>query len=407
MPPPTARRAQAQAQAQQRPRETRPDAAPASRICVFAQLHGPGLGDMVHRNVLLSLLRRAYPDATITLVVGKALAAQYADLLHGHTYASDLLLCPDPRDGAEEHWQAFLRDVAGRRFQLCVVDPGSHTLGASHAAAAGIGVRMGFRRGDASDRDLTHPITLPPPLFGFPDLYEYASAVAVALGIGGQLRPSDVIPPFPVWPEEAPDLPAAGPRIAVHPTGMPHWNRRWPLASFGELCARMADSLGAGLYLLGTGAELRELSILADAVLERCPAAAVQIEAECSLNRAANLLAGSDLLVGNDSSMLHIAAAVGTPTVVIIGPTGSEPLWTRVYPRHRGVSLYYPCQGILHDVDEVADRRCEHSCAVPYLGPQGPYPRCMTDLGVEQVWAAVTAQLQAYRPAGLRDAHVR
>jgi ADP-heptose:LPS heptosyltransferase len=375
-----------------------------ARICVFAHLHGPGLGDMVHRNVLLSLLRRAHPDAAITLVVGRALAAQYAELLHNHTYATDLLLCPDLPAGAGAEWQAFLGEVAGRGFQLCVIDPGSHTLGATHAATAGIGMRMGFRRGDASDRDLTHAIQLPPPMFGFPDLYEYASAVAAALGIEGPLRPSEVIPQLPVRPEELAQLSAASPRIAVHPTGMPHWNRRWPLASFSDLCARMAASLSASLYLLGTSDELRELNIIRDAVAERCPAATVHVEAGNALNRTANLIAGSDLLVGNDSSLLHVAAALGTPTVVILGPTGTEMLWARVYPRHLGVSLRYPCQGIAHDVDEVAGRVCEHSCTVPYLEPDGPYARCMTDLGVDQVWDAVISQLRLYRKAGPGDA---
>jgi ADP-heptose:LPS heptosyltransferase len=370
--------------------------APVRRVCVFAQLNGPGLGDMVQRNIMLAQARRGYPAARITLVVGRSLAARFADLLDGHLYADDVLCCPDPADPDEEHWQAFLAELTARDYQVCLIDPGSAALDAAHAAAAGIGTRIGMRLGRRSDAYITRPVRLPPPLLGFPDLYEHAAAFAAAMGSTEPLRGSDVVPPLPMRRVPVPELAAPGPRIAVHATGMALWNRRWPLASFGELGGRLTQRLGASLFLLGTAAELTELGLLRDMVREHCPEAVVHLEADSALNRTANLLAGVDLLIGNDSALLHIAAAVGTPAVVIIGPTATELLWARVYPRHRGVSLSYPCQAITHDVDQVAGRVCEHHCLVPYQGPAGPYPRCMTDLSVDQVQAAVLAQLSAY-----------
>jgi ADP-heptose:LPS heptosyltransferase len=387
--------------------ENLPGAAPrVRRACVFAQLHQPGLGDMVQRNIVLAQARRAYPEAEITLVLGRSVASRYADLLGGHVYADDLLHCPDPFDSDQQRWRDFLAELTARHYQVCVIDPGSCALDAAHAAAVGIGTRIGMRQGRASDRLITRPVRLPPPLLGFPDLYEHAAAFAAAMGVTEPPRPPDVIPPLPLRPESVPELASPSPRIAVHATGMTHWNRRWPLASFGELCGRLASGLGASLFLLGAGDELTELGILRDTVLERHPSAVVHLQTAGSLNRTATLLTAADLLIGNDSSLLHIAAAVGTPAVAIIGPTATQLMWARVYPRHRGVSLNYPCQGITHDVDQVAGRVCEHHCPVPYQGPAGPYPRCMTDLSVDQVWASVLAQLSAYPPKVSGMSHV-
>jgi ADP-heptose:LPS heptosyltransferase len=375
------------------------------RICVFAQLHLPGLGDLVQRNIMLALLRRAHPDATVTVVVGETLADRFADLFDGHLYATDLVACPDPGDDDERRWAAFLAELTGRRYQLCLVDPGSHTLGATHARAAGVPVRMGYPQGVSSGRDLTHPIRLPPPLLGFPDLYEYACALAARLGIGQPPRPSETLPELPRRPVEVPELAAPGPRIAVHPTGQPHWNRRWPLERYVQLCDWLIGALGASLYLLGAGDERAELTLLRDRIRQRRPAGFVHVDIDGSIDRTAALIAGVDLFVGNDSGLAHIAAAVRAPTVVIYGPTGTELLWSRIYPRHRGVSLRYSCQAIINTVEDVAGRRCEHGCAVPYEGPDGPYPKCLTDLSVDQVRNAVTAQLRAAEPLGSGGTH--
>ena len=373
--------------------------APAKSACVFAQLYLPGLGDMVQRNIMLSVLRRAYPQ--VTLVVGPRLAEQFAELFARHSYATDVMVCPEVFDADEARWRQFQRELAERRFDLCLVDPGTHTLSASHARAAGIPRRLGYPKGLVADPALSEVIRLPRPLFGFPDLYEYADALSRALGATEPLAASRVVPAFPSTPEAIDEVSAtSGPRVAVHAVGQPHWNRRWPLDRYVELGQRLVEAFDATVVLLGTSSENRELTMLRDGILAKHPAATVFADVDASLNRTANLLGGTDLFVGNDSGLAHVAAAVGTPSVVIYGPTGTELLWTRIYPHHRGVSLHYLCQAITHEVDQVAGRVCEYACTVEYQGPAGPYPRCLTDLDIDQVWTAVTAQLSAAAATG-------
>jgi ADP-heptose:LPS heptosyltransferase len=47
----------------------------------------------------------------------------------------------------------------------------------------------------------------------------------------------------------------------------------------------------------------------------------VPILKNCDLNLAAAVLAEASLFIGNDSGITHLAASIGTPTVVLFGPT--------------------------------------------------------------------------------------
>lgn len=367
-----------------------------ARVCMFARLIGPGLGDLVQRNIALSFLRRAHPEATVTLVVGADLERRFRTLLTGHTYATDVLVAPASDDEDPGSWRRFLATLAAGRFELCVIDPGSRGLDAEHAFAVGIPRRIGVAGGpDAAW--LSRPLPLPDPVFGAPDLFDYARALAAALDLPPPAA-AEVLPPLP-RPEPAstapprPTVGSARPRVAVHPGGAPHWNRRWPHDRYVDLCGRLVNRARAALFLLGDPPEAGDLDALAGEVRQRWSHARIEVVVGRDLGPTATVLAGVDLLVGNDSGLAHVAAAVRVPTVVIYGPTGTAFYWARVYPLHRAVSLNYPCQQIRHEVDELAGRRCEHLCRLPYETRSGPYPRCMTDLTVESVWAAVRAQL--------------
>ena len=55
-------------------------------------------------------------------------------------------------------------------------------------------------------------------------------------------------------------------------------------------------------------------------------AGVVDLVGRTTLVEAAVLLRGADVFVGNDSGLMHLAAALGTPTVGIFGST--SPAWT-------------------------------------------------------------------------------
>ncbi len=358
------------------------------RVCVFARFWEPGLGDFMQRNIFLALLRRAHPVAELVHVVDGKSAARFAELFERHSYASRIMICPDYRDDDPERWHRFRGEVRRERFDVCVVDPDSRGLGAPAADECGIPVRIGFATGGDDDAFLTVPIRLRRPLFGLPDLFDYANGLAAALGLRS-LRPAQVVPPFLYRPE-----PVATPRspvVALHPGGAKHWNRRWPADRYAELGRRVSGVDGASLLLVGSADEAADLEALRAGI----PGARVEISCGESLNRLANRLASVDTVVGSDSAPAHLAAAVGRPTVVLYGPTMTEFMWSRVYPRHHGINRRYACQTV-RNVPRgrgTTTMPCEFSCHYPYESAAGPYPRCLTDIGVDEVVSAVRRQL--------------
>jgi ADP-heptose:LPS heptosyltransferase len=371
-----------------------PDA--IARVCVFARLWEPGLGDLIQRNIFLSLLRRAFPQAELTQVVGPAAASRFAEFFASHTYADRIEICPEYRDDDPGRWRQFLGEIAGRQYGCCVIDPDSRGLLAEHAAGCGIGIRIGFASGGPEDQFLTRPVKLPRPIFGLPDLLDFARGLAGAVGLPPPV-PAEVVPPFPYRAQAVPELP--GPVVAVHPGGARHWNRRWPLARFAELCGRLAGSPGASFVLVGSADERPELSWLREAIVGQVAGARVEVSAGDPLSRLASYLSRADVLVGNDSAPAHVAAALRTPTVVLYGPGMTEFMWARSYPRHDGVNRHYACQTVrnLPRGPGTMTMPCRYSCHYPYETADGPYPRCLTDISTSDVHQAVLRQLPGPR----------
>lgn len=109
-----------------------------------------------------------------------------------------------------------------------------------------------------------------------------------------------------------------GPLVALHPGGAGMaGHKRWPAERFAALGDALAERWGARVLVLGGADELN----LAHAVVQAMRAPAVVANGELSLLASFALIARCDLFVGNDSSPLHAAAALGTPYVGIFGPT--------------------------------------------------------------------------------------
>jgi ADP-heptose:LPS heptosyltransferase len=90
--------------------------------------------------------------------------------------------------------------------------------------------------------------------------------------------------------------------------------RRWPLKKFDEL-ALLLEKLGY-IVLLFVGPDEMALISELQTFTSDC-----RIVSGISLDEVALLLKKCEFIISNDSSLMHIAAAVGTPSVGIYGPT--------------------------------------------------------------------------------------
>lgn len=93
--------------------------------------------------------------------------------------------------------------------------------------------------------------------------------------------------------------------------------RRWPASRFAALGAALRRHAGAAIVLTG-GPHERPLTAEAASLLD---APALDLAGQTDLGSFAAVVRRLDLLVTNDTGASHVAAAVGTPSVVLFGPT--------------------------------------------------------------------------------------
>jgi len=88
----------------------------------------------------------------------------------------------------------------------------------------------------------------------------------------------------------------------------------------------------------------------------------------------AALIQACQLFIGVDSAGMHIAAAVGTPTVIIFGPSAPAS-WAPTGNHHAIVQKDLPCV-------PCRQKGCDGS----------EVSRCLEELAVDEVWAVVESQ---------------
>lgn len=147
-------------------------------------------------------------------------------------------------------------------------------------------------------------------------------------------------PPAPrVWLGEdhavnATQLIPDGPVLALGPTA--NWGgKQWPALSFLELAKRLTQPgavlAGARVAVFGAAGE-RDM---AEPLLAGLPPdQSIDLIGRTDLPLAAACLKRCRLFVGNDSGLMHLAAAAGAPTLGLFGPSPDQ--YYRPWGRHTG-----------------------------------------------------------------------
>ena len=132
------------------------------------------------------------------------------------------------------------------------------------------------------------------------------------------------LPPSPRWPvppsvhAEAIEvlrragIDAASPFVAVH-VGSGSPDKCWPAKAFSALAKRVEFPV---LFLLGP-VERERVGKMDVQELTDCGT----VLSEPTLEQLAGILAAATAFVGNDSGPAHLGGALGTPTLVLFGPT--------------------------------------------------------------------------------------
>ena len=91
--------------------------------------------------------------------------------------------------------------------------------------------------------------------------------------------------------------------------------RQWPVAQFGRFLSELTAAQGWRAVLCGS----REEHSLCAQFIQTSGIEATNLAGKTSLSELVEVIRRAKLLVGNETSAVHIAAAVGTPSVCILG----------------------------------------------------------------------------------------
>jgi heptosyltransferase-2 len=113
------------------------------------------------------------------------------------------------------------------------------------------------------------------------------------------------------------------PLIAMHPgSGGYSTARRWAPERFAQLADTLFNDTGGQLILLGGPEEAELHKQIFELMQSDMPVRS--FAGKGNIRVAAAILEQADLFIGNDSGLMHLATAVGTPTVAIFGLTNSD-----------------------------------------------------------------------------------
>lgn len=339
------------------------------------------IGDVVHTLPALNTLRQYYPGACITWLVEPAAA----DLILGHPALDHVLVAHRKQwiNGLlTNQWPVYVKQITGfisrlrdREYDM-VFDFQAALKGAAWIAMVHGKRKIGF------DRGLEHQE------HSYLALNERIPAVSMethALDRNLMMLEAAGIPHssieyrLPVMPghhRRAAELlsvsgiPEGQPFMVINP--MATWETKlWDPQKFAQVADRIQSTSGWPVVFTGGPGDRAYNEI----ILTRMQTSAPNLAGRTDLMTLAALLQRAGLMITTDTGPMHIAAAVGTPTIALFGPTA--PWRTGPYGQgHRIVRTDLPCSPCFK-------RRCPDT------------PACMSSIRVEQVMSAVHDQLSS------------
>jgi lipopolysaccharide heptosyltransferase I len=333
------------------------------------------LGDIVHTLPAVAALRERFPSAHISWLV----KSQWASILEGNPDVDEVLAI----DVSWINWPKLVHGLRRRQWDLVVDFQGLFRTGLL-GMVSGAHTRIGFAQArEGAPWMYTHRVSLPGDQefsWRLLEMHAVDRNLAIAQYLG-----ADISRPIFHFPGLAEDHTSIG-DVLPHEQVEGHeglialapWSRSalksWPLSRFLRLAEELVRISTIRVVVLG-GPEDNPASA------EFYPLESqglINLVGKLSLRQLPVVLRRMKLVVGNDSSLIHLAAGVGTPVLAIYGPT--QPKATGPYP-----------------VSQHAVRRTELACSPcgqrACRNPQ--YLECLHSISVSSLLESIQELLAA------------
>jgi lipopolysaccharide heptosyltransferase II len=351
------------------------------RILVFAY---HGLGNFIMYTPALKLLRERYPNARIDLQVGnntgneEVLAgAELFDNIYNLQYSAGFRV-----------WFKRFREIRATRYDITINEFHSHSWQLALTVAFS---RAKFRIGHVTSPGWSEKFSRYSFVFNVPvamreDEHEIERYLDLVAAAGAKKLTASEAQTFIHLTETDRQfaneyLPSDKLIIGIQPGTSPtmRW-KQWSLERYRELLVQLiGEQPEAQIVLFGAPNEVEMIQELAQGLENQVKIAA----GKTTVKQVAALIERCAVLICNDSGLMHIAVAVGTPVIAIYGPTD----FRRTAPlgeQHTMIRHALPCSPCFKLEGDVQVKAC-------------PHHDCLNSISTEEVLHQLQSQLQPVR----------
>jgi heptosyltransferase II len=278
------------------------------------------VGDAVMSLPALRALREKFPEAKISI-----LAKPWVGDLYAREPFCDEMIAYTARNVGSKFKVA--RELAARKFDCAILLQNAFDA-AAIAWMARIPERIGYAR-DGRALLLTRAIAVPKPgeippheRFYYLELLRRAGIIDV-LPESQAIRLEGAAAAREAGVERFAKFGIDGPVIGVSPGAAYGSAKRWLPERFANAATRLAQELGASVAIFGSDAE-REVCAAVETGVAAAGEKAAPVKnfaGQTTLAEFIELAAACRVYLTNDSGPMHIASALGVPTVAVFGAT--------------------------------------------------------------------------------------
>ncbi|MEX2582174.1 MAG: glycosyltransferase family 9 protein [Gemmatimonadota bacterium] len=328
------------------------------------------IGDVVHVLPIVSSIRAAAPDAHITWIIQPT----PHELVQHHPGVDEFILFE--RKPLLRSYQRLRLATRGRKFDL-VLAPHTSLKAGLATSMLNSPRKIGFDRARAPELNwlfTNERVPARPRAHMQDEMIEFVEHLGIPLRLEWGIEPTkaevtryeSLLPGF------------GGPTVALSIASSLR-DKDWPAERFAALADRITAQLGARTIIVGGRSDVEMAAV---ATVQRLASTPPLDLGAWDLRRLVYLVSRSDVVVSPDSGPLHIAVALGTPSVALMGHTNPK----RVGP--------YRFRELMVDAYGEPGERYGASA-----GPRkGRMERIGVDAVVEKVGQALTPPLYSLPP---------
>jgi heptosyltransferase-2 len=277
------------------------------------------IGDVLMTLPALAELRRALPRARLRLAVGR-----WSEEVAAMAPVDEVIVWSAPWAGRRGEGAESALSIARKARALSAprpdvaIDLQGDVRAAFLMRLTSAPVRVGYANTGGGSW-LTHVVPLDETVSW---VEQNRRAVEVVAGPRPETRTAAHVAADPAWAQallERHGLDGPRPLVAIHPSGG-RIIKQWPVERWREVARRLQEDLGATVVVTGGAGD----AALARALGEGLPRPVIDLAGRLSVAETMAVIGGMDLFLSPDTGPMHMACAMGTPSVAVFGPSAAE-----------------------------------------------------------------------------------